>query len=185
MKRWFTFCLFLGFVLSAPIESNSAAGYVHPQNQNNPINLDNGSLIKPDMEALEFKMGRKPTLKEKIAFKALQWKLKKQAAADAQQAEGKTNNFAIRGFIAGLLGVLSGLLGLFGALGSAGIIFFILLALILGIIGIIFSAVALNKIKRNPEVYKGKVLAGFGMALGIILAVSILGLVIGVAIGFA
>ena len=74
--------------------------------------------------------------------------IKKGLDADIAADDAKTDGMAIAGFITGLVSLF-----LFG--------------IILGPLGIIFSAIALKRIKRNPEKRKGRGLAIAGLILGI------------------
>ena len=79
-----------------------------------------------------------------------------------QQPMLKTNGSAVAGFILSLVGLL-----LFG--------------FILGILAVIFSATGLNKIKQQPNVFKGKGLATAGLIIGI---VDVIGWLIYIMISF-
>jgi len=81
----------------------------------------------------------------KRAVKKIIKTIKNNKPADEQ----KLHWAALTGFITSLVGLL-------------------VLPILFGLCGIIFSAIALSKIKRNPELYKGKGFAIAGLVIGII-----------------
>lgn len=96
---------------------------------------------------------------------------KKTSKTTVEKETGKkTNGFATAGFITGLLGLLIGLFAV------------AILGMLIGVLGIIFSAIALKKIRNNPEKYKGKKLAKAGLIMGIIVTALCLGLIILLAV---
>jgi len=116
---------------------------------------------------------QKPTFKERIAHKILKKKFKK----IKKQNNTKTNRLAITSLVFGILSMLA-LSGLSFSLSSA--ILSILLAPLLGVIAIILGAIALNRMRRNPNQNERKILAIIGLVLGAIGSVVILwGLTLG------
>lgn len=129
------------------------------------LELDANDLISLQRKDLEEKIGRKLTFKEKLALPFVKKKLKKNTGLSGRQAleQAKTDGFAIAGFVTGLVSLF-----LFG--------------FILGVVGIVFSAIALGRIKREPETRTGKGFAIAGLILGI---VGVIGWAIILLVGFA
>lgn len=116
---------------------------------------------------------QKPTFKERIAHKFLKKKLKK----IKKQNNTRTNRLAITSLVFGILSVLS-LSGLSFSLSSS--ILSILLAPLMGVVAIILGAIALSRMKQNPNQSERKILAVIGLVLGAIGSIVILwGLTLG------
>lgn len=81
--------------------------------------------------------------------KTVRAKIKEAIKKSIAEGEGKKQGFAIAGFVCSITAIL-----------FAGFI--------LGTLGLIFSAVALHRIKNNPEKYKGKKFAIAGLIIGIV-----------------
>lgn len=114
---------------------------------NKMVKVDTTTTIHQlNQRAVTKKVGQKLKLKEKIALAILKKKLRKKQ----KQKKQKTDEFAITGFILGILSiVLPGL----------------------GILAIVFSNIGLKRIEREPEKRKGKEMAKAGKALGIIFTI--------------
>ncbi|WP_282779875.1 DUF4190 domain-containing protein [Phaeodactylibacter xiamenensis] len=125
------------------------------------FDLSPESLVSKSKSELQAEIGRKLTLKEKIALKFVKRKLKKNKDLSPRGAleQAEIDGLAIAGFVTGLVGIF-------------------ILGIILGTLGIVFSAIALSRIKKEPEVRTGKGLAIAGLVLGII---SVLGALIIIA----
>lgn len=92
---------------------------------------------------------QKLTFKQKMAMKLFKSKAKK-----ANKENDKVmNGFAVAGFVCAVVGVF-----------VAGFL--------LGTLGVVFSAIAMNKIKKNPEKFKGKGMAIAGLVIGIVAVVG-------------
>ncbi len=115
----------------------------------NEANLSNSPTFKVTKDNLETSLGRKLTFREKLVLPLIKGKIKKGLSADRAVAEGTTDGMAIAGFVTGLVGLF-----VFG--------------IVLGILGIVFSTIALKRIKRDPEVRKGRGLAIAGLVTGIV-----------------
>ncbi len=111
--------------------------------------LGTNDLIELDRKALQQKIGRKLKLKERIALRFVKKKLKKHSEWSGMEAKEATvtDGFAIAGFVIGLLSLF-----------IAGIIF--------GLMATIFSVLALDRIRRNPNLGgRGLAIAGFILGL--------------------
>ena len=136
------------FLFSFLLMSTSSSAVVST-NETVPQAVDFSSMSKSEMEA---SLGRKVKLKEWIALK---WMSKKAAKTNNYESHGSGRGFAISGMILGILGLIG---------------FNFLLALL----GIIFSAIALNRIRRSGDNgARGMAIAG--------LVTGIIGVVIGLA----
>lgn len=125
------------------------------KNYHSVFELTGDDLINLERTGLEAKIGRKLTIKERLLLKIVKRKLRKNAKLTGENAaeQVQTDGFAIAGFVTGLIGIF-----IFG--------------MILGIFGIVFSALALKRIKREPETRKGRGLAIAGLVLGIVALVG-------------
>ena len=141
------------------------------------VNLTAEDLLKLTNKELEAKIGRKLKFKEKIAFRILKKRLKKQA--NKKPGDLKMQPLAIWGLSFSIASVLFSLLILLT--GGIGLI----LALICGTLGIVFSSIALRKITRDPEKLKGKGMALTGMIMGIVVTGTWLILIIVALIALA
>lgn len=119
------------------------------------FDLNPESLVHKSNSELQAEIGRKLTFKEKIALKFVKRKLKKNKDLSPKDAleQAQIDGLAIAGFVTGLVGIF-----IFG--------------IILGILGIVFSAIALSRIRKEPEVRTGRGLAIAGLVLGIISVVG-------------
>ncbi len=114
---------------------------------------------------------KKPTLKERIAHKVLKKKLKK----IQKQTDVKTNRLATASLVLGsfsVLALLSVWLGWVPSLGAA--IIGLLLTPLTGVIGVILGAIALNRMRLNPNQNERKIHAIIGLTLGAIGGAAIL-----------
>ncbi len=115
---------------------------------------------------------KKPTFKERIAHKLLKKKLKK----IQKQSNVKTNRLAIASLILGSFSVLALLSVWLGwwvpSLGAA--IIGLLLTPLTGVIGVILGAIALNRMRLNPNQNERKIHAIIGLTLGAIGGAAIL-----------
>jgi len=125
---------------------------VHPPES--PINQEDlpvlQTMVPLNRAQLESQLGRKLTFKERIGLTLLKSGIAKDhkhhSATDSTTA-GRTNGFAISGFIIGLVSLF-----------VAGIA--------LGIVAFIFSIIALNQIEKQGQ--KGRGFAIAGIILGMI-----------------
>ncbi len=134
---------------------------------NSVYELKANDLINLDRKSLEKKINRKLNLKERITLRFVKRRLKKllkntNPAEKNATDEVKVDGLAIAGFVSGVLS-------------------FFIFGIVFSILAIVFSAIALKRIKSNPEVRKGKGLAVAGLVLGIV-AAAVLLLAIGAAI---
>ena len=115
-------------------------------------------FLKLTPKQIKESTGEKMSLKERLALRYAQSKIKKEikrghAARDTKfdldevVAEGGTSGMAVAGFVCSLVGLF-------------------IAGLLLGALGVIFSAIALGKIKRTGK--RGKGLAIAGLVIGII-----------------
>lgn len=113
--------------------------------------LNAESLKNSSKDELEKEMGRSLTFKEKIVLKSVKRKLKKNEHLSGTDAleEVHTDGLAIAGFVIGIVGLF-------------------VLGILLGILAIVFSAIALNRIKKEPKARMGRGLAIAGLVLGIV-----------------
>lgn len=138
-------CILLSpFGVNAAIESRASTNSFAKSPSESLLSVEKGQpTVSIDSRELSFK--------EKIALKVLKRKLKKASkvkkldAADQTQMDG----LAIAGFVTGIVGLF-----VFG--------------IILGALAVVFSAIALKRIKREPEKRSGRGLAIAGLVLGII-----------------
>ncbi len=128
--------------------------------------LNPKTLMELDKTTLEEKLGRRLTFKEKLGFKFIKRKLKKNPELSESEAwqNATTDGFAIAGFVTGVVGLFA-----FG--------------IILGILAIVFSGISLKRIRRDPDLKKGRGLAIAGLILGIVATVLWLFLIL-LAISF-
>jgi hypothetical protein len=137
-------CVFLSpFRVNAAIESSA---------NNNPFAKSSSKfLLNVEKDQPTVSIDRKLSFKEKIALKVLKRKLKKASKVKKSDAADQTqmDGLAIAGFVTGLVGLF-----VFG--------------IILGAIAVVFSAIALKRIKREPEKRSGRGLAIAGLVLGIV-----------------
>jgi len=108
---------------------------------------------------------QKPTFKERIAHKILEKKLKK----IQKQNNVRTNRLAITSLVLGgfsVLALLSVWLGFVPSLGAA--IIGLLLTPLTGVIAVILGAIALNRMRLNPNQSERKTFAIIGLVLGAI-----------------
>ena len=105
-------------------------------------------------EAVEAKLGRKLKFTERVALSLVRKKAKKQAKRAARgKADGRvTDTMSLVSMILGILGLVLAVVTIYGGLLSVA-------ALVLGIIG-------LSRIRRAPDLLKGKGFAIAGIVLG-------------------
>ena len=147
MKKNFFFLFFLLFIfIQLPLFA--------VQSPPAPINLEDHPVAQASVPLnraqLETQLGRKLTFKERIGFSLYKLGITKDRKLDPvahAPASGKTNGFAVAGFVIGLVSLF-----------VAGIP--------LGTVAIVFSAVALGQIQKKGE--KGKGFAIAGLILGIV-----------------
>ena len=145
MKRNYYFLLFLFFLfIQLPVFA--------VQSPLAPINLEDHPVVQAPVTInraqLETQLGRKLTFKERIGFSLLKSGIAKDRKHHpVAHASGKTNGFAVAGFVIGLVSLF-----------VAGIP--------LGTVAIVFSAIALGQIQKKGE--KGKGFAIAGLILGIV-----------------
>lgn len=95
--------------------------------------------------------------------------------------EKKTEGLSIAGFVTSMSGFLTGMTALISFAGGAHgwtNVYLAIVAFVLSIVGTVLSSISLRKIKKNPDIYKGKRLAKNGFFIGML--VSELLLIIGV-----
>ena len=150
--------LLLSLVFTAGMFTDVSAAVVAPP----PVKTE---AKAPTRAELEEKLGRKLTFRERLAFKVLARKQKKQARkARAAAGDGEPGNgWAIAGFVLGVLSLVG-------------------LSIIAGIPAIVLSAIGLNKAKREGRPHKGLAIAGLVCGL---LSVVILLLVVALVFAFA
>jgi hypothetical protein len=124
------------------------------QSSPSPINLEDHPVVQAPVPLnraqLESQLGRKLTFKERIGFSLLKsgiTKDRKHHPVSVSPATGKTNGFAVAGFIIGLVSLF-----------IAGIP--------LGTVALVFSGIALGQIEKKGE--KGRGFAIAGLILGIV-----------------
>jgi hypothetical protein len=143
--------LLLCFIISAP--KTNGANLVKPE-------LHRGaqlaSSLNLDKDKTETNTRKKLNFKEKVLLKVAKRKRKPSPGRKPQQ-ELKTDEMAMVGAIAGLLGLV-----LTPILLSAAVRIF------LGILAILFSVAGFANIKKEPEKRKGKGLAFLGLLFGLI-----------------
>ena len=147
MKKNFYFLLFLSlFFIQLP-----AFGGKSPAA---PINLEDHPVMQAQVPLnraqLETQLGRKLTFKERIGLSLLKsgiTKDRKHQPVTETPSSGKTNGFAVAGFVIGLVSLF-----------VAGIP--------LGTVALVFSGIALGQIEEKGE--KGKGFAIAGLILGIV-----------------
>jgi len=111
---------------------------------------------------------QKPTFKERISHKILKKKIKKQNNV-------RTNRLAIASLVFGsfsVLALMGAWLGWVPSLGGA--ILAILLTPLTGVIGVVLGAIALNRMRLNPNQSERKTFAIIGLVLGAIGGAAIL-----------
>jgi hypothetical protein len=87
--------------------------------------------------------------------------------------EKKTEGLSIAGFVTSMSGFLTGLTALVSFAGGAHgwtNVYLAIVAFVLSVVGLILSRVGLSKIKKNPDIYKGKRLAKNGFFIGMLVA---------------
>lgn len=149
VTRNFWFLLGLCFVFQAQAVHDSRTA---PQQEYmSAFDLQAIDLIQMDKHEVAQRINRKLTIKEKLLFRFVKNKLKKYPHLNTTQAveQVKTDGLAIAGFITGLVSLF-------------------VVGILLGTLGIIFSSIALSRIKKQPEVRKGRGFAIAGLVLGII-----------------
>jgi hypothetical protein len=92
----------------------------------------------------------------------------------AQDSVGqKTEGLSIAGFVTSMSGFLTGLTALLSFAGGAHgwtNVYLAIVAFVLSVVGLILSRVGLSKIKKNPDIYKGKRLAKNGFFIGMLVS---------------
>lgn len=134
-------------VVTAAVQPTAAA----PKGYDSVFELEANDLINLEKEDLEAKVGRKLKFKEKLSLGLVKRKLKKNKQLSGVDAleQTKTDGLAVAGLVTGIVGL-----------------FF--LGIILGTLAIVFSAIALKRIRREPETRTGRGLAIAGLVLGIV-----------------
>jgi len=139
-------------------ESNAVVNITPKAEVKSVLDLNVNDLSTLKKKALETKIGRKLTIKEKIALRVVKRKIKKDpnyanlGPDDELDEPKKTDGMAIAGFVCGLVSIF-----------FAGII--------LGILGVVFSAISFGNIEKS-KYKKGKGLAIAGLVLGLIGAIG-------------
>ena len=114
---------------------------------------------------------KKPTLKERFIHKFLKKKLKK----IQKQNDMRTNRLAIASLVLGIFSVLALLSVWLGWVPSlAAAIIGLLLTPLAGVIAVILGAIALNRMRLNPNQSERKTFAIIGLTLGAIGGAAIL-----------
>lgn len=137
----FTLTLFV-LLLTLTLATPMRAAIVTPPPVTATATADVASL---DRHAVEANLGRKLTLKERVAFGIAKRKARRDARRAQETSQG--NGMAVAGFVCSLVGLF-----LFG--------------IILGPLGIVFSAIGLSKAKKEGRPLRGLALAG--LILGIV-----------------
>ena len=135
----FTLTLFV-LLLTLTLATPMRAAIVTP-----PPVTATADVASLDRHAVEANLGRKLTLKERVAFGIAKRKARRDARRAQETSQG--NGMAVAGFVCSLVGLF-----LFG--------------IILGPLGIVFSAIGLSKAKKEGRPLRGLALAG--LILGIV-----------------
>ncbi len=162
-----TLLLFV-FLLANQTNSQAIVGTSNALSSTSSVfDLPGEDIIDLDKKQLAEKMNRELTWKEKMAISWVKRKAKKAKKNNKRQQydDARTDGMAIAGLVTGILGICFGI------------------SLVFAILGIVFSATAIRRIRRRPEL-KGNGLATAGLILGIVgvaLFVGIVGLLLVVA----
>lgn len=150
-KSILSYAMIALFLFSTNLTQAVVKSNIVEKHYSSVFELDAEDLINLEKTDLEKKIGRKLNIKEKLTLSFVKRKLRKNSNLTGENAleQVKTDGMAIAGFVTGLVSLF-----LFG--------------FILGVLGVIFSAIALKRIKREPESRKGKGLAIAGLILGIV-----------------
>lgn len=105
---------------------------------------------------------QKLKLRDKVAANLAKAKQKINRTKENDGTDRKTHKKAITGFVLAVAGIAAEVLLWTSA---SGVGFFLWLGL--SVAAVIFSIIALKKINRNPEIYKGKGWAIAGLILGL------------------